>query len=201
MHRTQRMQRKQKKRRSKWKTNAKKWKKAETAKKAKVHRMQRLQRMRMLPTLPKLPRLKYWDISKRSKFGTVLNRRWVFWKKFDSRQTQWRQQKRWRISIKRYFVLKKFSALVLKFLWQKKQKTLNVGKTKKNDQEKKFRQTSVFRFSVPFLRNEKAQNTPVVAEFIACFPPYWICAKVLALSQHKHPNVWLYPPQLRSHLA
>ena len=75
------------------------------------------------------------------------------------------------------FLPKNFSALVLKFLWQKNQKTLNVGKSRKQDEDKKSRNNRFPYFNSLFYKKEKAQNTPEVAGCLLFFVALWICAK------------------------
>ena len=61
-------------------------------------------------------------------------------------------QNRCKMRIKWCFFLKNFSALVLKFFWQKKQKTLNVGKIRKYDEEEKLSRNRRFPFFSSFFK-------------------------------------------------
>ena len=54
--------------------------------------------------------------------------------------------------IKWCFFLKNFSALVLKFFWQKKTENIERRKTKKYDEEKKFSRNRRFPFFSSFFK-------------------------------------------------
>ena len=73
------------------------------------------------------------------------------------------------------FLKKVFSALIIRFFWQKIQKILNVGKIRKYDEERVFfsRKKRFRLLKLHLYQIRKAQNILVVAGSLVCTYPWY----------------------------